>query len=169
MVAHIDVERDPELSESIALGAISITVIGTRDVPACAGGKVFVGDTIAITVTQARGLGTLGDEQVLAVPQQAERLMQTRGEELVADFSRLGIEDAVEHPDLALANREREFSVGGPIHPADLKCEAVTGLPILGARIGSGTRREDVGDVVGRRGKRGGGKEGYNRGFHFQR
>ena len=144
-------------------------MIGTRDVPACAGGEVFVGDAVAIGITQARGLSALGDEQVLAIPQQAERLMQTRGEELVADFGRLGIEDAVEDPDLALANRKREFSVGGPIHPADLKCEAVTGLPILGARIGSGARREDVGDVVGRRGKRGGGKEGYNRGFHFQR
>ena len=169
VVAHINVERDPKLSKTVALRPVSITVIGTRDVPACAGGEVFVGDAIAVTVTQARGLGALGDEQVLAIPQQAERLMQTRGEELVADFGRLGIEDAVEHPDLALANRKREFSVGGPIHPADLKCEAVTGLPILGARIGSGARREDVGDVVGRRGKRGGGKHGYERGFHFQR
>jgi hypothetical protein len=75
VVAHINVERDPELSESIALGAISITVISARDVPACAGGKVFVGDTIAITVTQARSLGALGDEEVLTVAQQAERLM----------------------------------------------------------------------------------------------
>ncbi len=169
MVAHVDVERDPKLSESVALGAVSITVVGTRDVPACAGGEVFVGDVVAIGITQARGLSALGDEQVLAIPQQAERLMQTRGEELVADFGRLGIEDAVEHPNLALADREREFTVGGPIHAADLERETVARLPILGARIGSGTRRENVGDVIGRRGKRGGGKEGYNRGFHFQR
>ena len=169
VVAHVHVERDPELAESVALGAISITVIGTGNVPARTSSEVFVGDAVAIRVTQARGLGALGDEQVLAVAQQAEGLMQAGGEELVTDLVRLGIEDAVEHPDLALANRERELSVGGPVHAADFEREAVTRLPILGARIEDRTRGQDIGDVIGRRGKRGGGKEGYDRGFHFQR
>ena len=169
MVTHVDVERDPELSQSVALGTVSISVIGTGDIPTRTGGEILVSDAVAVGITQTRGLGALGDEQVLTVAQQAERLMQTGGEEFVANLVRLGVEHAVKQPDLALADREREFAVGGPVHAADLKSEAVTRLPILGARIGSGARREDVGDVIGRRGNRGGGKEGYERGFHFQR
>jgi hypothetical protein len=134
-----------------------------------AGGEVFVGDAIAIGIAQTRGLGALGDEEVLAGAQQAERLMQAGSEELVADFVRLGGEDPVKDPHLALADRKRELAVGGPVHAADLERETVAGLPIFGARIKRAARGQDVSDVIGRRGKRGGGKEGYGRGFHFQR
>ena len=86
--------------------------------------------------------------------------MQPRSEELVCHLVGLGIEHAAEQPDLALADGQCELAVGGPVHAADFEREAVTGLPILGARIRGGARGQDVGDVIGRRGKRGGGEEG---------
>jgi len=86
--------------------------------------------------------------------------MQPRSEELVSHLVRLGVEHAAEQPDLALADGQREFAVGGPIHAADFEREAVARLPILGARVRRGAGGQDVGDVIGRRGKRGGGEEG---------
>ena len=159
MIAHVDVERDPELSQAVALGSVSITVIGAGDVPARARGEVFIGDAIAVGIAQTRGLGTLGDEQVLAVAQDAKRFMQARSEELVANLVRLRIEDAVQNPDFSLTDGKRELAVSGPVHTADFERETVARLPILGARIEDGARSQDIRDVIGRRGKRGGGKE----------
>ena len=159
VVAHIEVEGDPELALAVALGSVGVTMIGTGYVPARTGGEVFVGDSVAVRVAQTRGLRALGHEEVLAVPQEAERLMQTRSEELIADLVGLGREDAVEQPDLALADGEGELAVSGPVHAAHFEREAVARLPILGARVRRGARGQDVGDVIRRRGKRSGGEK----------
>ena len=169
VVAHVEVEGDPQLALAVALGAVSVTMVGAGNVPAGAGRQVFVGDAVAVRIPQTRGLGALGDEQVLAVPQETERLVQSRSEELVGHLVGLGVEHAAEQPDLSLADGQREFAVGGPVHAADLEREAVTRLPILGARVRRGARGQDVGDVIGRRGKRGGGEKDEGGGFHFQR
>ena len=170
VVAHVDIKRDPEPPEPVALRTVGIAVVGAGNVPARAGGKILVGDTVAVRIAQAGRLGPLGDEEILAVPQQAERFVQSRGEELVRHPVGLGREDAIEEPDLALADREREFAVGGPVHAADLKREAVARLPILGARIRHGARGQDIDDFVGRRAGEGGrGQERGDDGFHFQR
>jgi len=169
MVAHVHVERDPEPALAVALGSVGVAMVGAGDVPARAGGEVLVGDAVAVRVPQTRGLGPLGHEQVLAVAQQAEGFVQARGEELVGHLVGLGVEHAAEEPDLALADRQRELAVGGPVHAADFEREAVAGLPVLGAGVRRGARGQDVGDLIGRRGKRGGGEKCEGRGFHFQR
>ena len=69
VVAHVEVEGDPELAQSVALGSVGVTMIGAGDIPASAGGEVFVGDAVAVRVAQTRGFGALGHKEVLAFPQ----------------------------------------------------------------------------------------------------
>jgi hypothetical protein len=172
VVAHVEVERDPEVAPAIALRPVGVAVIRAGDMPAAASREIFVGYAVTIGVTEARDLGALRDEQAVAVAQDAKRFVQTGGKQLVSDLRGVVAQRAVDQPHLALAHGHGELAVGGPIHAADLEREALARFPIRAARGSRHIGGEDVANLVGRiggddvRGKQAGDGEQFQIHFH---
>ena len=103
VVAHVEVRASQRLPRPSAAWAVGVAVVGAGDVPAAGFREVGVGDRIAVGVAEAGEFGALGDEEVVAVAEQAEGFVEAGGELVVGDFVRVAAEDVVEQPDLSFA------------------------------------------------------------------
>src|SRR5213079_1947001 len=81
--AEANVERDEEIAVLVAGRAEGELVVISGDAELVANCDVVIGHVVAIAVHELGQLGSLHDENVVALDVQAERLMQAGGEQLV--------------------------------------------------------------------------------------
>ncbi len=142
--AHADVECHPEIALAIELGSECVLVVVARHAPAVAHADVLIGHQVAIGVGDPSQLGPLSGEKRIALFEQSEWFVQRFGESPVGDVAWRIVVDAIQKPDLALADRHGQPVLADWCHAADFQHQSLRRrFPELRSGLCGRPRRQD--------------------------
>ena len=136
------VEREPERAVAIGLRAVRVFVVVAGYTPSLGGGGVVVGQLVTVGVGDPRQLAALCRPERAVTPFEAEWFVETAGEAVIVHVGRRAFTDAREKPDLPLAGRHGEATIGELRDAAHFEHQAIGGwLPAGVAGVAHGLRR----------------------------